>query len=276
MKRKNVFGILLISIITLCFSSCDKDDDGRTDPIRLSYENNVMFDNVSRSITVTPFIAATTPLYIKGGDGHYIIDNSNDEVVEAEYNGETIRFKPLALGTAIITIKDQSDNRYELTIQVEYLKYVYVVNSRNCFVEGDNLTVGNKKELENEILSSVAAERYEFTYTDKESTKGVLRLYGQKAGGANNYVEYEFYNERIDSTITVNDVSVRTLAQVILQNGDENILFYVTADMGLSKSTGGDMIVTRYCFVKDLTKRYKADYPALEKVHEVQTLYWKR
>lgn len=275
MKKKNLFGILLISIIALCFPACDKDDD-RSGPIILSYENDAMFDNVSRCITVSPFIGATTPLYIKGGDGHYVINNSAEEVIDVEYNGETICFKPLAVGTAVVTIKDKSGNQYDLNVRVEYIKYVYIVDSRECIVEGDNMTVGSKKELENKILSSSAAQRYEFTFTDKEGTKGILHLYGQNTGGDTDYKEYDFENEQINTTITLNGRDVRAFARVVLKTANGNLPFYVTMDAGLSKSTGGDMIVSRYCFVRDLTEQFKTDYPALDNAYEVQTVRWQR
>lgn len=275
MKQKNLFGILLVFIITFCFPSCDKDDDGRTDPIMLSYGNNVMFDNVSRCISITPFVEATTPLYINGGDGHYVID-SPEEVIDVEYNGETVIFKPLALGKAVVTIRDNSGNRYDLTIRVEYSTYTYIVTTRKCIVEGDNMTVGSKKELEHEIISLATAERYEFTFTDKEGTQGTVRLYGQKTGGEANYEEYNFDNEQLDTILTINGENVRALARVVIKGESGDIPFYITLDPGISKSTGGDMIVTKYCFIKDLTERYHAGYPAMEKVYEVQAVYWKR
>ncbi|MEG2339769.1 MAG: hypothetical protein RSA53_03810 [Odoribacter sp.] len=279
MKTKKISTMLsslfmLASFILIV--SCNKDNENNNAPILLSYENNIIFDNESRHYSITPFIEATTPLYIKGGDGHYTVNNLNKEIINVDYNGKTIQFKPISLGSAIVAIKDNSGNQYDLTVEVRYHQQNYVIASKTCVVEGNNMTVGEKTELENKVKSLPPVERYEFTYTNKEDTKGSVRLYSQKSGSAVDYKEYSFEQESIDTTIIVNDQNVRSLYRITMKTEKESIKFYVAMYFDGTKSIGGDMVLKRYYFIQDLTERYKGDYPAMENVYEIQIAIWKR
>lgn len=277
MKNKrlpNMLSILFMLASFILVVGCDKDYENNIAPITLSYEDNVMFDNDSRHYHISPFIEATTPLYIKGGDGHYTVSNLNKEIITVDYDGKTIQFKPVALGSGTINIKDNSGNQYDLIVEVRYNQQNYIIASKDCIVKGDNITIGEKKELENKVKSSSNVELYEFTYTDKENTKGTARLYQQK--NSSDYKEYDFENKTINTTITVNGQNIRVLACVTMKTGNETLIFYVTTIFSITKSVGGDINQARYCFVQDLTEQYKADYPAMEKVYEIQLAYWKR
>lgn len=260
---RNIY--LLTLIVTLCITGCSKNDSDTIEPISLSYgrDNVSEFDNESRLISVTPFIDATTPLYINGGDGNYAIASSNEEVVVAVFDGKTIQFKPVAVGTATVLIKDGSGEQYNLSIKVAYLKQTYAVASTTCIVTGDNITVGDKKELQDKVKAASVIKRYELTFTNEDNSLGTARLYNTQSGGES-YKEYDFKNEQINKV--VNDIKV--FAQMTLKSTPE-YAWYVTSTIQLKANM---LPRPQYSFVMDLTETYRADYPAMEHVYEIQTL----
>lgn len=269
MRLSKMLAILFMISLFIMIGGCDKANESDIVPITLSYESNVLFNNESRHYPMSPFSGVTTPLYIKGGDGHYTVNNTNKDVITVDYNGKTIQFKPVSLGKSVIEIMDHSGNRYDLTVEVRYNEYNYVVASKYCIVKGDKITVGDKNELEDKVKSLYNVERYEFTYKNKANTKGTVRLYPQKAG--EDYKEYDFENEPMK---IVTDQNIRIMARVTMKTGNEQIVLYVTEFFEQTKSVGGGHLENvRYCFVKDLTERYTTEYPAMENVYEIQSVY---
>lgn len=278
MKQKELFSVLLISLFVIGLTACSSDND-HIPPIMLSYENETInFDNDARFVYMRPFEEKST-LYIRGGDGEYMLHNGNPEIIQLEYNeGETqFSFTPLAVGTATVAITDQSNNSYLLTIDVRYFEVTYQTLSHGSFVVGDNVTVGDKKELEEKVKAQSVVEKYKFTFTVKDNSKGKVRLSGQKVGGSQNYVEYEFDNayKPEEETLTIGDYEVKPLACITLHTESGEVTFYVTpyfmgTPVSRMPNPGGDMVI--FNFVRDLTEAYKEEYPAIEKVYEVQTV----
>ncbi len=140
--------MLFLFLCTMSLVSCS--DEEKTTPITLNYENpQILFSNES-PWRLTPFIKETTPLYVIGGDGNYTLTNSNKEVVQASFDGKKVSFKPLAL-------------------TVQYRKEELGIWTKKYIIQGDELTVGDKEKLENEIkkaeiIASFISQKTSFTF----------------------------------------------------------------------------------------------------------------
>lgn len=154
------------SLLCACFSlgtiSCGDDD---YPAIELIYADNHT-QAVGNTLTIAPF-TDTQALYIIGGDGSYVISNSNEEVALVIYNGETVQFKPLKTGDTDITITDHSGNSYILRLQVRYESITYTVTSVSAEVEGDKMQVGEQRALKE---SSSMTYRYRRTVLTPSNT----------------------------------------------------------------------------------------------------------
>lgn len=139
MKTNNtyLFFILLSFLIVFAASSCSSDDDNEDTGIFLSYpEENVIFNNESKSLSLTPFSEGTV-LIVKGGDGIYKLENNNKGIITIEFEKNRLSIKPVSLGTSQITIEDNSGNSYILSVSVEYARLTYDVFVHHAVVEGD-------------------------------------------------------------------------------------------------------------------------------------------
>lgn len=282
MKTKKLPGVLLIFLLAACFYSCRDSAEETVKPITLEYDDpQFIFNNEKRNINLTPFSDPTRPLQIKGGDGHYKVTNTNEDVVRVNYNGETIRFQPVGTGTASIEIEDTSGRLYLLTIRVDYLTHTYPVYLKKYIVQGDNLTLGEKSKLEKAIEAADPTTKYVFTFTDKENTQGTVRFYTQPLETGPSYREYTFKNELVEladesAPIIGNGYKLTSYNRLTIQSEKENILLYITKDISSFLSSKAEQIpLRRYCIIEDLTEEYKEAYPATEHIYKIHVVTFK-
>ena len=268
MKIKELFGILLLFLYAINFASCS--DDVELSPITLEYENpHVIFDNDSRTVVLTPFIDETTPLYIKGGDGNYTITNSNESVVRVNSDGTKISLKIQAVGNAYIRIEDTANNSYILSVIVKYKEYAGSIRQRKYIIEGEELTVGDKTKLENEIRAADITNKYLFTNKDAGNSMGSVCVWDKN----NQTKEYDFTSELIklsedNAIIIAGEYRLVAYYKVTIQRENNNETLYVTNNFFSYISTR-DLPVPTYCFIKDLTEQYKSAYPKVEHIYIV-------
>ncbi len=277
MRTKHLFGIFLLLLCTINFAGCSDDDQS---PITLAYEDpHIIFNNEGRSITLTPFSRETIALYIKGGDGNYTVTNSNKEVIQANFDGEKITFKPVGLGIASIKIEDKSNNVYILTITVKYWEENNAVYQRIYIIQGNNLTVGDKTKLEKEIEKSDTEKGYIFTYKEPAEAGGTIQIYYQNG----QQKEADFEKEHIildeENAITITgNTKLRDYWRVTVK--DDNSVFYITRDffslIGQRSVRANFTPAPTYCYIKDVTEQYITQYPALEHAYIIQEVVGKR
>lgn len=277
MRIKRLFGTLLLLLCIINFAGCSDDDPS---PITLVYENpHIIFNNEGRSITLSPFSGETTALYIKGGDGNFTVTNSNKKAIQTNFDGEKITFKPVGLGIALIKIEDKSNNVYILTITVKYWEENNVVHQSIYIIQGNNLTVGDKSKLEKEMKQSDTEKGYIFTYKEPAEAGGTIRVYYQN----DQQKEADFEKEHIildeESAITiVGNTKLRDYWRVTVK--DDNSIFYITRDffslIGQRSVRANFTPAPTYCYIKDVTKEYITQYPALEHAYIIQEVVGKR
>lgn len=179
MKSKrisNTLGILVMSLSFFFITSCNKDDN---EPITLhNVENNsvdLKYPNTDkRSINVI------------GGDGNYSASCDNASILEVEVSDKekTILLKPLAIGNAIVTITDKSNNSYILNVNVSYYEDKLVVVKQDVVVIGDKISPAQKKEIEQKAMLTFPVKvngGYKLVHNnEKDSNKGQALIYKDK------------------------------------------------------------------------------------------------
>lgn len=262
MKTKYLLGIFIISILTVCFASCS-DDEAYT-PIKLSYDPNS--DQALETISLTPF--SPTTIFINGGDGTYSIKNSDENVIlVTKQTDNVLIISPVNLGSASITIKDNSDNSCSLYINVRYSTSTYVVVKHDVVIEGDNITVGDKKLLEAEILSAIPVAikgRYIFTYTNKFVDEGFVEIYSSDTKSENG----TFKREQKQTEAGVK------YAKTTMQIGNKTLVYDHAPYNGSIKSNSRTEMRYPSAFIEDVTTIYKQKYPAIEKAYALQVLLY--
>jgi len=268
MKTKELLGMLLLLLSTISFTSCS--DDEEVSPIILEYENpNVIFDNEKRIFNITLFSGETTPLYIKGGDGNYKITNSDETVVYADLDGKKICFQAQRLGNAFIKIEDTANNSYTLSVTIKYREFANTITQRKYIILGDELTVGDKTKLENEIKAIDLTDKYLFTYKDAENSIGSVCIWNIDS----KMKEYDFTNELIklsdeDEILIAGEFKLREYNKVTIKGENYEEVIYVTKSFfPLIKTKMNNYPMPTYCYIKDLTEKYKSAYPMVEHIY---------
>ena len=257
---------LLLSVIIV--SSCSDDD--RYNPIVLSYgQETVDFDNDHSNMYFTPFSNGTT-LYIYGGDGKYTVENGNKDLLAVNYDGKALTIRPnLMEGSTAITIKDHSGNVYSLSVHVEYTTVTYSVIQQIPFVEGDNLTIKDKKALEAEIVDNMlvgSGGRYKFVFNSLNSDEGEVTLYLSKTPDTQ---KGTFSYERVTNE------SGATYTKITLLIGEKKWIYDLKPYYNpLTRSTGGGDHMVPLMFVEDVTAQYKEEFPALERAQALHAIVW--
>lgn len=84
-SMKNLAKILLfsLSLLSISLSSCSENEDSVL-PIELTYESpDVVFDNENPRMTMMGYETSERVLLIRGGQGEYRVESSNNAVAEA-------------------------------------------------------------------------------------------------------------------------------------------------------------------------------------------------
>lgn len=268
MRTKELLGILLLFLSVISFTGCS--DNEKLSPITLEYENpHVIFDNEKCALNLNPFSGETTPLYIKGGDGNYKITNSDENVVYANFDGEKITLQAKGLGNAFIKIEDTANNSYILSVTIKYKELETAIIQRKYIITGDELTVEDKAKLENEIKATDRTAKYLFTYKDAEDSTGSVCIWNKD----NKMQEYTFTNEPIklseeDAILIAGKYPLREYNKVTIQKGNDSEVMYMTRDFfPLLETRMNYTPKPRYCYIKDLTEKYKPTYPEIEHIY---------
>lgn len=268
MKTKELLGILLLFLSTINFASCSNDDE--LSPITLEYEDsNVVFDNEVRTFNLTPFSGKTTPLYIKGGNGNYKMTNSNESVVRVNFDGTKISLQPQNLGNAFIKIEDTANNSYTLSVTIKYREFANAIIQRKYIITGNELTVGDKTKLENEIKANDLTDKYLFTYKDAENSIGSVCVWNKD----NKTKEYDFTNELVklseeNAILIAGEYKLREYNKVTIQGENYSEVLYVTKSFfSLIGTRMNNYPNPIYCYIKDLTEQYKSVYPKAEHIY---------
>lgn len=251
-------------LIGVCNISCNDDDYA---DITLSYpDESIIFDNDKRSLSISPFGSEIT-LVIKGGDGEYLLDNSNSEVISVSRDGNNFTIKPLTLGSSGIYIKDNSANSYVLSVEVAYYKTIYQVFANKALIEGEALTEDEKEKLEKEILGAIPVKpegKYVFIHNTAEYNVGSVEIYKPDTTKP---IEGEFQAEEVEDGETY-------WYQYIIKAGKAEYV-YKLKDYSfpeLRESPPREY----WMFEEDVTDTYKKRYSALEKAYAIQGIEWQR
>jgi hypothetical protein len=204
---------------------------------------------------------------IVGGDGKYAF-SCESPLLKAEMTYRNyILFEPLGVGNAIVTINDSSGSFYILNVTVSYKSESFVVAKIDATVVGDNMTVGNQKELKAKALATIPVKvggGYKFVFTegeDLEKTKGTVFIYPDKYG--NNGIGGTF--ERV---MVKGDDGNYSHVTYSLHYNDINHTFI----RWLSKPTGQSSEYQPGQFVEDLKAQYQTAYPNVEQVFTSQVI----
>ena len=256
MKIKPIMWILFILFSTFGWTSCDKESDG---PLSLDLVEN----NATKL-----YYGSKGGVTIIGGDGNYSFFCESPLLKAEKTYSNYISFEPLGVGDATVKIKDSSGNSYILNVTIAYKTEKVVVSKLDATVVGDNMTVGNQKELKEKVLATIPVKvggGYKFVYTeseDQEETKGTVFIYPDKFG--DNGIEGTF-----ERGIVKGDDGSYSHIVYTLHYSDMNRTFVF---MEYSLPTGKSSQYRAPQFAEDLKEQYTAAYPNVEQVYTSQVI----
>lgn|GEM_PF-883154 len=262
-NMKTIQLYFLLFAISICgiISSCSDDDNNSYAPITLSYpEESIEFDNESRYITLSPFSEGIL-LHIKGGDENYTVTNADNKVVTAAQTGNKISITPLSIGSSAITIKDNAGNSYVLSVNIEFYKHTYDIVTNEVLVEGGDLTMNEKKAIEEELLKLIPVKpkgKYVFIRSNKDNNIGDIEVY-PNTGGKTLKGTYK-YSGNETRTFTINIGDNTHIYEYLMYNG----------------SLLRNEVLVPMMFREDLTEKFKEKYPAVEKAYAIQGMIQER
>lgn len=191
--------------------------------------------------------------YIKGGNGKYILENLNKDIVSYEYNGEKLSLTPVKIGNGIMRITDYEKNESRFVITIKNQARIFHVNNISTEVIGGSLTQDETKMIEEDITNSAimkAGGSIEFTYTVEELNGGNVTIYPQKGASAVTgiFSQKESYDSENGNKILSFDISLAGNNKIELDLIDKTENNYTYK-------------VLRH----DVTETYQSQYPKLEK-----------
>ena len=248
--------VILSSIFSL--TSCDKDTE---EPLSLHLVENH---------TTKLYFGSTGGVTITGGDGNYSFSCESPLLKAEMTHSNYILFEPLGVGSATVIIKDLSGSSYILNVTIAYKTEKIVVAKLDATVAGNNMTVGDQKELKNKALATIPVKvggAYKFVYTegeDLDATKGTVFIYPEKYG--DNGIEGTF-----DRAVVKGDNGSYLYMTYTLHYGDINRTFILmNYSESALKSTPPGYI--KFQFAEDLKEQYITAYPNVEQVYTSQVI----
>lgn len=283
-SMKNLAKILLFSLSLLSISllSCSESEDSVL-PIELAYESpDVVFDNENPRMTMMGYETSERVLLIRGGQGEYRVESSNNSVAEARCEGNRLLVRPIGAGKTNVIIRDESGCDYWLSVSVGYPFYKYAVIDNRVSLQGEGLTDDEKKALEKEMLEAqtgpAVLESYAFVYKNEAKSEGTLVL-GSSHYSFDASAQVVVPEEPLQVDVRTDDGFARsfffesfTPVRFSSENGSvSDELFLSERNAGVAPATR-DLDQTPYfrCFVFDSTAQYKDRYPALERACYLQ------
>lgn len=259
MKLKQILAGMVLLGSFAGFTACSDDDYS---PVTLVYANNSdsLVINENNTLLLNPFSEGET-FRIQGGNGVYTIDNANKDIVRCDYDGKTLTFVPVGMGTATVVISDLVGNSYLLTIQIENPKATYTLGSVDAKITAEEMTQGDINRLKARILEDALMTqggRYEFTYTNKDLTEGGIVIYPDPSSTSLTGTFQKKTLYATDGTL-YQDIRI-TLA-------DQTSLHLM---MLMKGNTSADL--QPYAFAEDVTAQYKGEYDKLEQAYRIQDI----
>lgn len=264
MKIRNLCVAFALFVFAGLISSCSDNDD---DPITLSYHLYKDTPFNSDGWLFQSYFGGDVLLDIHGGDGAYSVINLNNDIVTAIlYDDNVIKLDPRAIGQANLLIQDSSQKSYLLKVHVEYETQRFKVMAHEVYIKGESLTEEDKKELEKDMRKRIPVDEkglYIFEYTNKNKTEGTVQLYSsgpnvpevafkiaKKGGSKPEYNYWETITIQLDEEKYVYDLAAY-------------YSFVPTREVGPTPP---------FMFVEDVTTKFKAKYPAMEKAYIIQVI----
>lgn len=173
------------------------------------------------------------------------------------------------LGNAFIKIEDTSNNSYTLSITIKYRELANAIIQRKYVITGNEITVEDKTKLEDEIMATDLTDKYLFTYKDAENSIGTVSVWNKDS----KMKEYDFTNKLIklsekDEILIAGEYKLREYNKVTIQGKDYNEIIYVTKNfLPLIKTKMNNYPKPTYCYIKDLTDKYRLAYPKAEHIY---------
>ncbi len=256
-KINSILCSLVILFSTFGWTSCDKDS--AVEPLSLhQIENNA----------TKLYYGSKGGVTIIGGNGIYSFSCESSLLKVEMTQSNYISFEPLGVGNATITIKDSSGDSYILNVTVTYKSEKIIMSKLDATVVGDNMTVGNQKELKEKVLATIPVKvggGYKFVYTEGEEqyeTKGIVFIYPDKYGY--NGIEGTFKRVMVKHA----DGSYPYITFTLHYN-DVNRTFIF---MEYSEPTVKSSQYHAYQFAEDLKEQYKTAYPNVEQLYTSQVI----
>ena len=257
MTLKHVFITITFTCCTLLgFTSCNDEDYA---PINLEAISGEGF--LQNNILQLDAYSPGESFYIIGGNGRYMIDNQSKDIIQYEYDGNTIKFIPVGVGEATVMISDHVGNKMTLTIQVKNHTVSYKVvkvENTECKVKED-MTVGQLNELRKKIvdqsLMKVGGDVL-FTYTDREQSMGSITIHPTVSGHPISGIfrqENKFSGQQVPYQIF----------KITLADNSE-----ITWNLLNNTAEAGKEMLLQ----EDVTNLYKGTYPQLEKATLTYTI----
>lgn len=254
MNIRKLSGIACLSLVALGFTACG--DDYEQMYLVSSDDETVVFGETGDTLSLFAY-GESVSLTIQGGEGYYVIDNSDDTVATYQYNGKTLTVSPISVGTTVITITDTTGSVYELTVEVNYVEETFNVVSQTASVTGELMTLGEMKEVISDITNNMSVSvggSYRFVYHDKDCTEGIITIYPAESQSNSYYGNFSLKN-------------------LFTPEGQE--YRYTTVNIGsgtytfsLIKDSSGNVTELHY----DVTEQYQTAYPELESAYAIQGL----
>ena len=267
MKFKALSWILFVLFSTFSWISCDKDPE---EPLSLhDVENN----------SLELYYGAKGGVTIVGGDGNYSFSTESPLIKAEMTHSNYVLFEALSVGDAAVTITDKSGHSCILKIHIGYYSMNIVVAKLDATVVGDNMTVGEQKELKEKALATIPVKvggGYKFVYTGKVNSsssaedlnppKNLVYIYSETYG--EKPIEGTFEKKTIYKEGGGKNISYDTYT--LHYNGLNRTLLFLEY-----KSKGAivrSVEYRTYQLAEDLKEQYKTDYPNVEEVYTSQVI----
>ncbi len=256
MQLKYLMGGIIFSLYTLGLSSCGDDDNYL--PISLSCtEENISPIGNDNTLILSPFDENGYSFRITGGNGIYMFDCSDNNIMDFHHDGRTLTISPKGLGETVFTITDNAGNYYTLNVTVTYPTDTYKINNITAEIEGGGLTLNAYEEIKNKIINTSLMQpggEYILTYMNKELTEGRITL--RQSATA---LPYEGIFKKVKGNQESNSPYTQITAN--MTNGEEHVYILAPAS-GDNAETNPSTTIK-----EEVTNTYVGEYPMLEKAY---------
>lgn len=248
MTLKHFFSIFTFaSCMLVGFTSCNDEDYA---PIQLQIlSSQEQLDN--NTLQLNAFSSGES-FVIVGGNGRYVIENKNQDIVDYRYDGHTLNIIPVGVGTASVIISDHAGNKMTLIIEVANPTSLFKVVKMESEVYGDGMTGKDMKFVEKQILDEALIKiggDILLTYTNKDYSEGSVTIHPTPSGHP---IVGTFQQEK---KITSYNVPYDELKVTL---ADNRIIVWQL--LNYTTEVNKEMLLQ-----ENMTKVYTNQYPALEK-----------